>query len=156
MRRDTKLVAALLAVTSSLVLAAASLCSWAIAHGASPKWRLAFRMMCHGIERRCLLLFGVPMPICARCTAIYAGLAAGAAIFFVIPLVGERVMRVILYCAAAPMLIDGLTQATGLRESTNPLRIVTGFIAACAFSMWALAEVEGRRGKTESALTPLP
>lgn len=87
-------------------------------------------------------MFGVPMPICARCTAIYIGLIAGVAVFMVIPLLEERVMRVIVYAAAVPMLIDGLTQATGLRESTNGIRIVTGLVAAVAFSMWAVTAVE--------------
>ena len=54
----------------------------AIAHGASMRWRLAFRLFCHGIPDRCIDLWGVPMPICARCTAIYAGLAVSLLIFF--------------------------------------------------------------------------
>jgi uncharacterized membrane protein len=142
MRRDTRIVAAFLASAAALILGASTLCAWAVAHGASPRWRVLFRVMCHGIERRCLTMFGVPMPICARCTAIYIGLIAGVAVFMVIPLLEERVMRVIVYAAAVPMLIDGLTQATGLRESTNGIRILTGMVAAVAFSMWALTAVE--------------
>ncbi|HEX7419641.1 MAG TPA: DUF2085 domain-containing protein [Thermoanaerobaculia bacterium] len=142
MRRDTRIVAAFLASAAALILGASMLCAWAVAHGASPRWRVLFRVMCHGIERRCLTMFGVPMPICARCTAIYIGLIAGVAVFMVIPLLEERVMRVIVYAAAVPMLIDGLTQATGLRESTNGIRIVTGLVAAVAFSMWAVTAVE--------------
>ena len=142
MRRDTKILASVVATFTTLVLSASALCSWAIAHGASPKWRLLFRMMCHGIEKRCLVLFGVPMPICARCTAIYIGLGIAAAVFFALPSIEERLMRIILYCAAVPMFIDVVTQATGLRESTNGLRIVTGFIAAFAFGIWALTAIE--------------
>jgi uncharacterized membrane protein len=142
MKRDTKIVAAMVAAVPALILAASSFCSWAIAHGASMRWRLLFRLLCHGIERRCLTMFGVPMPICARCTAIYIGLLAGVAAFFVIPLVEERLIRVMMYAAAVPMAIDGLTQAAGLRESTNALRLATGFIAAFAFGMWALTAVQ--------------
>ena len=142
MKRDTRIVAAFLASIASIILGASTLCAWAVAHGASPRWRLLFRVMCHGIERRCLTMFGVPMPICARCTAIYIGLIAGVAGFLLLPLIEERVMRVILYAAAVPMAIDGLTQATGLRESTNGLRIVTGFVAAFVFGLWAVTAVE--------------
>ena len=152
MNRNTKFVAAAIAVVSMLILGTSTLCSWAIAHGASPKWRLAFRMMCHGIESRCLTLFGVPMPICARCTAIYVGLIAGILLFMVLPAIEERAMRVALYVAVAPMAIDGLTQATHLRESTNVLRLITGFIAAVAFSCWALNEVEGTKHTIERSL----
>ena len=142
MRRDTRILASFLAAIGIAILSASSLCAWAVAHGASPKWRIAFRMMCHGIESRCLLMFGVPMPICARCTAIYAGLVGGAAFFVVLPLFEERLMRMALLFAAIPMAIDGLTQAIGLRESTNLLRMITGFLAATVFAMWALTAVE--------------
>lgn len=149
MRRDTRIVAGFLTSAAALILGASTLCAWAVAHGASPRWRVLFRVMCHGIERRCLTMFGVPMPICARCTAIYIGLIAGVAVFMLVPLLEERLMRVIVYAAAIPMLIDGLTQATGLRESTNLLRLITGFVAAFAFGMWAVTAVEGGRLKAE-------
>ncbi|GAC1431161.1 MAG: hypothetical protein NVSMB68_03470 [Thermoanaerobaculia bacterium] len=142
MRRDSRIVAIVLSSAASMALAASSLCAWAVAHGASPRWRLLFRMMCHGIESRCLLLFGVPMPICARCTAIYIGLVTGVIGFTIFPVIEERLMRLSLLLATLPMAIDGLTQATGLRESTNPLRMATGFLAASAFAAWALTAIE--------------
>lgn len=142
MKRDTKIVAAVLAAIPVLILTASSLCAWAIAHGASMRWRTLFRVLCHGIEARCLTMFGAPMPICARCTAIYAGLLVAALAFFVVPLVEERMMRMLMYAAAMPIAADGLTQALRLRESTNNLRMATGFIAAFAFGLWALTSVE--------------
>ena len=148
MRRDTKIVAGVIAAIATLVLSTSAICSWAVAHGASPKWRLLFRMLCHGIERRCLLMFGVPMPICARCTAIYVGMLVAILAFAAFArshvrfAASERAIRYAMYAAALPMLIDGVTQAAGLRESTNELRIVTGFIAALAFVLWALTSVE--------------
>ncbi|HSP33116.1 MAG TPA: DUF2085 domain-containing protein [Thermoanaerobaculia bacterium] len=145
MKRDTKIVAAFVAAIPLLILGASTLCSWAIAHGASMRWRLLFRAMCHGIESRCLTLFGVPMPICARCTGIYVGLFFGVVAFAVYPIVEERLLRICLYAAAVPMAIDGITQAMRLRESTNPLRITTGFVAAFAFGLWALSAIEGHR-----------
>ena len=151
MRRDTGIVAAFLASIAALILSASAVCAWAVAHGASPRWRLMFRMMCHGIERRCLTMFGVPMPICARCTAIYIGLIAGVAAFLLIPLIEERIVRMTLYVAAVPMLIDGVTQAVGLRESTNVLRLVTGFFPAVLFALWALTAVEDREGRGQKA-----
>ena len=150
MRRDTCIVATVLASFSALILGASTLCAWAVAHGASPRWRMLFRIMCHGIERRCLTLFGVPMPICARCTAIYAGLIAGVGAFLLLrPLLEERAVRIAVFIAAVPMLVDGLTQATGMRESTNLMRVVTGLLAASLFAWWALTSVEGGRMKAE-------
>ena len=144
MKRDTKIVLAFVAAIPTTILGAATLCTFAIANGASMRWRLLFRLLCHGIPERCLELFGVPMPVCARCTGIYAGLLAGIALFWAIPLLRERVMRSVAFIAAMPLVLDGLTQLAGLRESTNPLRIATGLIAGLAFGLWILSAVERR------------
>ena len=144
MKRDTKIVLAFLAALPALFLGAATLCTWAIAQGASEKWRLLFRIMCHGMPARSLELFGTTMPLCARCVGIYAGLLAGLLAFKAIPLLRQRVMRVVAFAALTPLAIDGLTQLTGLRESTNPLRLATGAVAGIAFGLWILSAVERR------------
>lgn len=144
MKRDTKIVLAFVAAIPTVILGASALCSWAIARGASMQWRLLFRMMCHGRLERCLELFDVPMPICARCTGIYLGLLAGLAAIPIIPLLRERVMRIVAFIAVTPLALDGLTQLVGFRESVNPLRIATGLIAGLAFGLWILSAVERR------------
>lgn len=142
MRRDTKIVFGVVSAIPIVILTAATLCSYAIARGASPRWRIPFLFMCHGIPRRCLELFGVPMPICARCVGVYAGLFAGLLLFLAIPRVREKTMRVIAFIAVTPLAIDGFTQLFGLRESTNPLRVATGIAAGLAFGIWVLSAVE--------------
>ncbi len=144
MKRDTKIVFAFVGAIPSLILALSALCSWAIASGASMQWRLLFRFICHGRVERSLELFGVPMPICARCTAIYAGLLGGLAAYWLFRSAREKTMRVVAFVALTPLAIDGLTQLTGFRESTNELRIATGLIAGIAFGMWILSAVERR------------
>lgn len=150
MKRDSKIVLGVVSAIPIVILGASALCSWALAHGASPQWRLLFRFMCHGIPERCLLLFGVPMPICARCVGVYAGLLAGLWIAAValarrtVIFPRELAMRIVALVAITPLGIDGLTQLAGLRESNNPLRIVTGVIAGFAFGMWILSAVEHR------------
>ena len=144
MKRDTKIVMAVIAAIPTVILSAATLCTLAIANGASMRWRLVFRIMCHGIQERCLDLFGVPMPICARCVGIYAGILAGIAAFLVLPVLREKTMRIAAFIAVTPLAIDGLTQLAGLRESTNPLRLSTGIVAGLALGMWALCAVERR------------
>ena len=142
MRRETKIAAPVFLAIPVVILAAATATTWAIAHGASMRWRLLFRVMCHGIPSRCLTMWNVPMPICARCTAIYVGLFAGLMLFFLIRRGSERVFRWMAFAAVVPLFIDGVTQATGLRESTNELRLVTGAIAGLAFGLWALCAIE--------------
>jgi uncharacterized membrane protein len=144
LRRDTRIVALVLAAIPLAILGSSTLVTIAIAHGASPWWRLPFRLMCHGIANRCLLLAGTPMPICARCTGVYLGFLLGIAAFPLFRNVQEHVMKIALLLAAAPMFVDGVTQLLGLRESVNPLRLATGLMAGAAFSLWALVAVETR------------
>lgn len=141
-RRDTKIVAATLFGIAAAILTASVACTFAIAHGASMRWRLLFRIFCHGLPERCLTIWNVPMPICARCTAIYVGLGASIALFALLPRLEEKVARWVLFAAALPMAIDGFSQLARLRVSTNPLRLETGLVAGVAFGLWALTAVE--------------
>ena len=150
MKKETLIVGALIGTLAALVLLLAVACTYAEAHGASHWWRLPFRVLCHGIPHRCLFLFGARMPICARCTAIYIGLIAGAAAFLIAPWIPTRLLRVTMWIALLPMAFDGFTQLARLRESTNTLRIATGFPAAFFFVMWAMSAVERRHER------PLP
>jgi uncharacterized membrane protein len=152
MKRDTKIVLAFLAAIPVVILGASALCSWAIARGASMQWRMLFRLMCHGKVERCLELFGAPMPICARCVGIYGGMLLGIVAFWAVPLLREKVMRTVAFLCAAPLAIDGLTQLSGLRESTNDLRIATGIVAGLAFGLWILSAVERRSGASSHIL----
>lgn len=145
MKRDTRIVLAFLAGIPGVILSASVLCAWAVGNGASMRWRLLFRGICHGRPERCLELFGAPMPICARCAAIYVGILLGLALFPMMSWLRERVMRVVAFVALVPLAVDGLTQLAGLRESTNPLRMATGLIVGLAFGLWILSAVE-RRG----------
>jgi uncharacterized membrane protein len=146
LKRNTLIAAAAFLPIPLLILGASVLCSWAVAHGASPSWRLPFRLFCHGIASRCFVVWGVPMPICARCTAIYAGLFLGLLSFMAMPWMNEQVLRVILFVSVLPLALDGITQLLHYRESTNALRSGTGLLVGLAFGMWALSAIE-RPGK---------
>lgn len=152
MKPNTRIVAAAVAMIAMLILGASALCSWAVSQGASASWRLPFRLLCHGIPARSLDLFGVDMPICARCTAIYLGLLLGLFSFLV--LAAAKLTRPMgklwLLLAVAPLAIDGVTQALGLRESVNPLRVATGLLAGAVFGFWVLSEVEQQKEHTFS------
>jgi uncharacterized membrane protein len=155
--RDTRIFALCLGALSLIILGSSTLATFAIAHGASPLLRLPFKLMCHGIAHRCLTISDTPMPICARCVAIYGGFLLALVTF---PLVMKTAdsrqqtagphprllsaVRCLLSVAAAPIFLDGVTQAMGLRESTNPLRLATGLTVGAAFGLWALVAIETR------------
>lgn len=142
MKRDTKIIAATLVLIAGAILSASVACTAAIANGASMRWRILFRLFCHGIPERCFYLWGVPMPICARCTAIYAGLILSFVVYLILPRMREQVARMVLYAALVPMAVDGLTQLAGLRLSTNSLRLATGLLVGVAFGVWAMSAIE--------------
>ena len=142
MKRDTKIIAATLVLIAGAILSASVACTFAIANGASMRWRILFRLFCHGIPERCLYLWNVPMPICARCTAIYAGLILSFVVYLILPRMREQVARMVLYAALVPMAVDGLTQLAGLRLSTNSLRLETGLLVGVAFGIWAMSAIE--------------
>ena len=144
MKRETIIAGAVFALIPIAVVSLAVLCTWAIAHGSSPMWRLPFKVLCHGIPHRCLTIWNTPMPICARCTAIYIGLFVGLFGFFIAPWMHERVARWTMFIGAMPMAVDGFTQLLRLRESTNSLRLATGAAAGVTFGYWILSAIERR------------
>jgi uncharacterized membrane protein len=147
-KRETLILGVLAGTAAAVILLLAVACTYAEAHGASHWWRVPFRVICHGIPHRCLFLFGTRMPICARCTAIYIGLIAGVAAFLIAPWIHERLLRAMMWIAMLPMAVDGFSQLLRFRESTNILRIATGFPAAFFFVMWAMSAVERRHERT--------
>ena len=151
MTRDTRIVAIALAAIAVFIAGSAVICSWAVSIGASERWRVLFKVFCHGMKERALVVFGEPMPICARCFGIYAGLLAGIAIYALVPWLRERAARMMLFAATIPIGVDGVTQWMGLRTSTNELRIATGVAVAIAFTLWALATVQHRERNAVTA-----
>ncbi len=82
--------------------------------------------LCHQIPERSLFINGNEMPFCARCVAIWLGLALGLGfmVFFAIEL-DERFFYAIVV-SLIPLGIDGVGQLFGFWESTNIIRILTG------------------------------
>lgn len=143
MTREAKLVGGMLGLICLGILSAATACTWVIASGVSTKLRILFRVMCHGIESRCLTLWDTPMPICSRCVAIYGGILLGVAAFTAIAALRSHPLPLSgLAALTIPLALDGMTQAAGLRESVNELRTMTGLLAGGGFAVWCLGAIE--------------
>jgi uncharacterized membrane protein len=96
-----------------------------------------FARVCHQIPERAFYLEGHPLAVCARCTGIYFGFAAGVLVY---PLVrslrrGDTPARKWLLLAAAPTLLDFALGFFGIWENTHWSRSVTGALlgAVAAF-----------------------
>jgi uncharacterized membrane protein len=105
---------------------------------AVPIGRHTFRLyvFCHGLPDRSFAIRGHTFPLCARCTGLLIGTAAGS-LMLAGPYLGSVAAAGLAFVLAVPLLVDGLTQAAGLRMSTNPLRLSTGVLGGVGFALVA-------------------
>ena len=73
-------------------------------------------------------------PLCSRCTGLYTGaiLFYISALFLFIDY--SPAMTLFAFIIIIPLIIDGLTQNLGYRESNNVLRFITGLGAGVGFT----------------------
>lgn len=84
--------------------------------------------LCHGKPKRSFSFRGYQFPLCARCTGIYAGMFISLSWEYQFGLPSTDLIPVFILIIF-PTLIDGLIQLVGKRESSNPVRFITGFPA---------------------------
>jgi len=103
-----------------------------------------FGLLCHQKPERCFFLLGRQVPLCARCLALYLGLWLGGVIF----VLSRRKAGIASAWAPAaawiPLLVDGVTQGLGFRESTPILRVCTGALAGIALALYILRRISDR------------
>jgi uncharacterized membrane protein len=87
-----------------------------------------FELHCERDPARTLLLGGVPLAVCARCSGIYFGLGLGAALRR--PHLSPRALRAWVLAAAAFMLLDVELERRGLHGAWSILRVLTGLLLA--------------------------
>ena len=129
MSRDTRIAALCLATLALIILTSSVSATLAIAHGAPAMLRWPFKIMCHGIPHRCLTIFDTPMPICARCTGIYAGFLSGLLLFPMFRQASERVLACRRYQDSTDRL---LAPAAGPASGSLPRHLVVFRIAEAA------------------------
>ena len=98
--------------------------------------------LCHQKAERSFFLNGNQMPFCARCTAIWGGLAIGVGIMVFYALQLNEKFLIIIVCGIVPLALDGVGQLVGLWESTNSLRFITGIAAggACGIAIGVIID----------------
>ena len=118
-----------------------------------------FSHLCHQLPERSFFIAGHPFAVCARCTGIYAGFAAAAALY---PL--ARSLRRIdtpprkwLFIAAAPLAIDFAIEFSGIVHNTHSSRLVTGALLGAVtvfYIMPGLLDLSMRSWKRASKIGP--
>lgn len=99
---------------------------------------------CHRLPERSFSFRGHLFPLCARCTGIVAGSVLAPVAFFS----GHAPEPFLATLFLVPLIADGLTQRMKWRESTNPLRFVTGTLFGLGYMTLILQVL----GLTASAL----
>ncbi len=79
---------------------------------------------CHRLPERSIKCFGLEKYFCSRCLGILFGGITGL-VFISLNFHISILYAIIL---VLPLIVDGLTQAAGMRESTNLLRLITGIL----------------------------
>lgn len=112
-----------------------------------------FSHLCHQQPERSFFIEGHPLAVCARCTGIYAGFAAGTILY---PLLRslrqiEAPARKWLFIAAAPLAIDFLFEFSGFGHNTHSSRMLTGALlgaVAVFYIMPGLVDLSLRQWKS--------
>jgi uncharacterized membrane protein len=99
-----------------------------------------FGHVCHQIPSRAFHLAGHPFAVCARCTGIYFGFAAGVLLY---PLVRslkrtDTPARKWLLLAAAPAVLDFALGLVGVWENTHLSRALSGALLGLAASFYVV------------------
>jgi len=105
--------------------------------------------ICHQRPERSFFLFGRQLPVCARCTGLYAGAALGAplALLLATSAASSRA-RVLFVAAALPTATTWVVEYAGFAHVSNAIRFTAalplGFTAAWLV-LGVFAEGRGRR-----------
>ena len=120
-------------------------------------------LVCHQRPERSFHLFGVQMPVCARCLGIYAGAAAAAALLWLrsgrpsealrarsgIPWPGFGFARYALVVAALPIALTLAYEWTTGATPANWIRAASGLSLGAAVA-WIVCTVESRYDRVDT------
>lgn len=97
--------------------------------------------LCHQLPQRSFFGGGVQAPVCARDTGIYFGVLIGIGLVAALH-PGERPREfpnrlgmVVAALFVGLMALDGITEYSGLRPTTNEIRLITGLMTGYAIAM---------------------
>ena len=133
-RSRRAVLAYLLALTGAVLWLGLIVAAPVLMHAGATGWGEAlytfFHPICHQIDGRSLQVFGEPLGVCSRCSAIYAGFLVGLLAYPLFRPVQKPhpPSRTMLIVALIPMFVDVVLGLAGLHDVTIGTRLVTGAI----------------------------
>lgn len=100
-------------------------------------------LLCHQIPERTLVIWGRPLPVCARDTGIYTGFAV-CMVYLALKrrYRADRMPRlniaVIMCVLMIPMMADAASAYAGMRETNNLIRLLTGMFFGTALPVFLI------------------
>ena len=89
--------------------------------------------ICHQRPERSFVIAGFQMPVCARCSGLYASGALGALLAWSRPRRSPRFGRALLFAAAVPTALTFALEFSGLMRFSNATRAIAALpLGACA------------------------
>ncbi len=126
-------------------------------HYISDRLYFLLSYICPQIPSHSLWLLGAPTGVCSRSLFLYLSFVAAGLLMFQRHafLSWEKSLLLLI-----PILVDGLTQIAGWRESTNLLRVLTGSlggigIAGLVMPVWVSVMLAVSGGNVNRSLSPM-
>jgi uncharacterized membrane protein len=102
----------------------------------------AGHFICHQRPERSFVLHGRQLPVCARCTGLYAGAAIAGPMAIVLGAsIARRRARLLLSAAAVPTLITWSLEFAGVVPFSNAWRFVAALPLGFAAAWLVLGEI---------------
>lgn len=114
----------------------------------SPILHYLFAPVCHQESERCFVVNGLPVAVCVRCVAIYAGLAVGGLLYLQFRYT-LRSSFVLLSSAVILNLLDYFLESLGFYENLFAIRILVGFLLGLSIANFVLVH-------SKNAISPQP
>ena len=106
---------------------------------------LIFAKICHQDPARSFRLDGVPLPVCARCTAVYLGFLGAVSFWPLLKRITTKSNNLLWLLSAAVVLmtVDAGLDLVSIRNNTPATRTLTGSLLGLAGG-WIISSVTAR------------
>ncbi|RJQ32219.1 MAG: DUF2085 domain-containing protein [Actinobacteria bacterium] len=98
-----------------------------------------YGLSCHQLPARSFFILGKQIAFCSRDLALYSSIIVGSALW---KITNRKISLLAWILLILPMLLDVLLNASGLKQGSNEVRVITGAVAGLATSFYILPHIK--------------